>query len=276
MALPHGLRQIALFDRTTSAPGLGAMVVLDKEGTIILVLCRPGSRGNFGDREYSIQRDTPHPDGFYISRPFEARLQQLIWSLSISRRFNAPDGSLPASFSGTLKLDFSKQRCVHWLGRWSGYAARDDGSFWFKAQRAVALSARIGARPHLFNRLRESPWGRFPATAMPWIMCRGCMPIAARRAAVGSDRRHCAQRKCWPPGGSKQFGSPPFSPRWLQASSCWWGCLIGNCDAGCCRERTARWRARTGCPQLSNRLGSTRALSLLAAGRDAIISHSRY
>jgi hypothetical protein len=53
MALPPGLRQIAMFDRTTSAPGLGAMVVLDKDGAIALDSVQtPPRAGNFADREY--------------------------------------------------------------------------------------------------------------------------------------------------------------------------------------------------------------------------------
>jgi diguanylate cyclase (GGDEF)-like protein len=112
MALPPRLRQIAMFDRTTSAPGLGAMVVLDKDGAIALDSVQtPPRAGNFADREYfKFQRDTPRPDGFYISRPFQARLQQGLWSISISRRLSAPDGEFAGIVSGTLKLDFLRQR----------------------------------------------------------------------------------------------------------------------------------------------------------------------
>ncbi len=112
MALPSRVRQIAVFDRTTTAPGLGAMVVLDKDGSIVLDSVQsPVRPGNFADREYfKFQRDTPNANGFYISRPFEARLQQKAWSVSISRRLNKPDGGFNGIVSGTLKLDFIKQR----------------------------------------------------------------------------------------------------------------------------------------------------------------------
>jgi diguanylate cyclase (GGDEF)-like protein len=103
---------MAVFDRSATAPGLGAMVVLDENGSIILDSLGMAPRyGNFADREYfKVQRDTPTPSGFYISKPFQARLQEGIWSISISRRLNAADGSFAGIVSGTLKLDFLSQR----------------------------------------------------------------------------------------------------------------------------------------------------------------------
>jgi len=112
MALPPRLRQMAVFDRSAAAPGLGAMVVLDENGSIVLDSLSMAPRyGNFADREYfKFQRDTPTPSGFYVSKPFQARLQEGLWSVSISRRLNAADGSFAGIVSGTLKLDFLSQR----------------------------------------------------------------------------------------------------------------------------------------------------------------------
>jgi diguanylate cyclase (GGDEF)-like protein len=165
MALPPRLRQIALFDRTTSAPGLGAMVVLDKGGTIVLdSLQSPARAGNFVDREYfKFQRDTPHPDGFYISRPFEARLQQKIWSVSISRRLNAPAGSFAGIVSGTLKLDFLKQRLASIALGKNGVATllRDDGVVLVQSTAGDRTVGTDWSKATLFQRLRESPAGTF-------------------------------------------------------------------------------------------------------------------
>lgn len=112
MALPPRLRQMAVFDRSATAPGLGAMVVLDENGSIVLDSLNMAPRyGNFADREYfKFQRDTPATSGFYVSKPFQARLQGGIWSISISRRLNTADGSFAGIVSGTLKLDFLGQR----------------------------------------------------------------------------------------------------------------------------------------------------------------------
>jgi diguanylate cyclase (GGDEF)-like protein len=165
MALPPRLRQIALFDRTASAPGLGAMVVLDKDGTIILDSLRsPVRAGNFADREYfQFQRDTPHPDGFYISRPFEARLQQRIWSVSISRRLNAPDGSFAGIVSGTLKFDFLKHRLASIALGKNGNAnlLRDDGVVLVQSTPGNRTVGADWSRATLFKLLRENATGTF-------------------------------------------------------------------------------------------------------------------
>jgi len=60
MALPPRLRQIAIFDRSTTAPGLGA-ISCSISGSIVLDSVQsPVRAGNFVDREYFIhQRDTP-------------------------------------------------------------------------------------------------------------------------------------------------------------------------------------------------------------------------
>jgi diguanylate cyclase (GGDEF)-like protein len=112
MAQPPRLRQIALFDRSTTAQGLGALVVLDANGLIVLdSLASPVRRGNFADREYfRIHHDAAQDIGLYISKPFQARLQGSIWSISLSRRVTRPDGSFGGIVSGTVKLDYVRQR----------------------------------------------------------------------------------------------------------------------------------------------------------------------
>jgi diguanylate cyclase (GGDEF)-like protein len=112
MALPPRLRRMAVFDSSSTAPGLGAMVVLDKGGTIVLdSLSAIPREGNFVDREYfTFQRDTPRDDGLYVSKPFEARLQGGTWSISISRRLNVANGDFNGIVSGTLRLEFVRRR----------------------------------------------------------------------------------------------------------------------------------------------------------------------
>jgi diguanylate cyclase (GGDEF)-like protein len=165
MALPPRLKQMAVFDRSATAPGLGAMVVLDKSGTIVLDSLSAAPRaGNFYDREYfKFQRDTPTASGLYISRPFEARLQDLTWSISISRRLTAPDGSFAGIVSGTLKLDFIRDRLeAAALGK-RGVASlfRDDGILLI---RNTASNANIGAdwsRAEVFKYAAEHDSGTF-------------------------------------------------------------------------------------------------------------------
>lgn len=163
MALPPRLKRMAVFDRSTTAPGLGAMVVLDKSGQIVLDSLSVVPRaGNFYDREYfKFQRDTPAASGLYISRPFEARLQNLTWSISISRRLTAPDGSFAGIVSGTLKLDFIRERLESAALGKRGVASlfRDDGILLIQN---TASNANIGAdwsRAEVFKHSADSTSG---------------------------------------------------------------------------------------------------------------------
>lgn len=165
MALPPRLKQMAVFDRATNAPGLGAMVVLDKNGQIILDSYQsPPRAGNFGDREYfTFQRDTPNADGLYFSRPFQARLQQSAWSISISRRINAPDGSFAGIVSGTIKLDFIRDRMESVALGKRGIASffRNDGVV---LAQNVTGNPNVGAdwsRAELFKRLAANLSGTY-------------------------------------------------------------------------------------------------------------------
>jgi diguanylate cyclase (GGDEF)-like protein len=131
MALEPSIRQKAIFDRSATAQGLGALVALDRNGSIFLdSLSATPRAGNFADREYFIrQRDSPRDIGLYVSRPFRARLQDNLWSISVSRRINGPDGAFGGIVSGTIKLDYFRQlfRSVALGSRGSLVLLRDDG-----------------------------------------------------------------------------------------------------------------------------------------------------
>ena len=165
LALPPRLMQMAVFDNSSAAPGLGAMVVLDKHGTIVLDSLSVKPRiGNFADREYfKFQRDTPHTSGLYISRPFEARLQKGEWSISISRRLNAADGSFAGIASGTLKLDFLQRRLDSMALGAHGIASlyRDDGTVLVQNIPGNPNVGEDWGRLTVFARARESSTGSF-------------------------------------------------------------------------------------------------------------------
>ncbi len=103
-----GLRQKILFDKAGTAPGLGAIVALDEKGDIFMDSWSEHPRsGNFSDREYfQIHRDASRDIGLYVSKPFGARLQHDIPSISVSRRINKPDGGFGGIVSGTIRLDY--------------------------------------------------------------------------------------------------------------------------------------------------------------------------
>lgn len=168
MAQPPRLRQISLFDRSSTAQGLGALVVLDADGSIILdSLSSPARHGTFADREYfRIHRDTAHDIGLYISKPFMARLQGEIWSVSLSRRVTRPDGSFGGIVSGTVKLDYLRQRfeSVHLGVNGAITLFRDDGIVLARNLGGDDMSGRDLSTAPLFFHIKTGASGAFRAT----------------------------------------------------------------------------------------------------------------
>jgi diguanylate cyclase (GGDEF)-like protein len=101
MSLSPRLRREVLFDRAASAKYLGAMLVLDAKGNIVLDSISDVPReGNFADRKYfTVHRDNPAV-GLYISDPYESRLRGGSPSIALTRRVSNPDGS----FAGIVLL----------------------------------------------------------------------------------------------------------------------------------------------------------------------------
>lgn len=165
MAQSPRLRSIALFDRSTTAQGLGALVVLDQDGTIVAdSLSLEPRAGNFADREYfKIHRNAPTDIGLYISRPFRARLQGDIWSISLSRRVTSDDGSFGGIVSGTVKLSYFRDNfeAINLGARSTITLLRDDGVM---LTQNTADDSRIGAdwrKAGVFEHLARQPAGTF-------------------------------------------------------------------------------------------------------------------
>jgi len=83
---------------------------VDKKGNHPRFLQSPARAGNFGDREYfKFQRDTPHPDGFYISRLSKPAFNTDLESFD-QPAVQCAGRQLCRHRFGPLKLDFLKQR----------------------------------------------------------------------------------------------------------------------------------------------------------------------
>jgi diguanylate cyclase (GGDEF)-like protein len=160
MRLEPRLRQKALFDTSSTAQGLGALVVLDESGSIALDSRSAIPRaGKFGDREYFIiHRDSPRSIGLYVSRPFRARLQGSIWSISISRRIDRADGGFGGIVSGTMKLVYFQQIFSRVALGLNGSITllRDDGSV---VASDVEDDGRIGSNWHAASAFAQLPGG---------------------------------------------------------------------------------------------------------------------
>ncbi|MBO9549073.1 sensor domain-containing diguanylate cyclase [Pseudomonas sp.] len=104
------LRQQILFNQTFAAPVRGDILWLNAKGDVVgdSISIEP-RQANFADTPaFLAHRD--HPDlGLFISPPFKARLGDLDWCISFSRRISAADGSFAGLAAGALRLSYFNQ-----------------------------------------------------------------------------------------------------------------------------------------------------------------------
>ncbi|WP_176109849.1 sensor domain-containing diguanylate cyclase [Paraburkholderia youngii] len=102
---PRLWREI-LFDRAATGQYVGAMVVLDAVGNVVIDSENDvPRRGNLSDRQYfRIQREVPN-FGLYVSAPYNSRLRPGSRSIALSRRLSRPDGT----FAGIVALGIDQE-----------------------------------------------------------------------------------------------------------------------------------------------------------------------
>ncbi|HKT18066.1 MAG TPA: ATP-binding protein, partial [Stellaceae bacterium] len=100
------IRQSTLFDGAASAQDLGAILVLDAAGSVIIdSRSDVAPRLDFADSDFfRVHRDDPHL-GLYISAPFKDPRSKN-WLIAFSRRRNNADGSFAGVVVGSMRLDY--------------------------------------------------------------------------------------------------------------------------------------------------------------------------
>ena len=108
MALDPTLRQLALFDRSATAEGLGSILVLDENGNPVLdSRTTKLPQVNFADRDYFQVHRSRVDAGLYISLPLQSRIRnQADWIMCISRRLSHRDGSFAGVIVGAISLSY--------------------------------------------------------------------------------------------------------------------------------------------------------------------------
>jgi diguanylate cyclase (GGDEF)-like protein len=105
--LPPAIRQMVLFDGSSSAKDLGSILVLNEAGNIVFdSQSTTPPQVNLSDRDYfRVQRESPHAS-LYVSRPFMSRGSNPALSIALSRRISNPDGSFGGVVVGTMRLTY--------------------------------------------------------------------------------------------------------------------------------------------------------------------------
>lgn len=106
-AIPAEVRHRVLFDRATSVPHKGDILLLDNKGDVIADSASLTPRtGNFADREYfQVHVDNPSSQ-MMISRPFRSRGPEQDWRISFSRRVSSEQGAFLGVAEAAMRLDY--------------------------------------------------------------------------------------------------------------------------------------------------------------------------
>lgn len=165
-ALPAELRQQVLFNQAFTAPVRGDILWIDAQGNVAAdstsVIPR---QANFADSKV-FQAHRQHADtGLIISPPFKARLGNLDWCISFSRRIDGPNGEFAGVAAGALRLSYFTDLFKRLdIGNDSSINLMNTDGVLLARQSSIADDALIGVnfadRPN-FKRLLASGSGSF-------------------------------------------------------------------------------------------------------------------
>jgi PAS domain S-box-containing protein len=161
------VRNHVLFDGALSAEGLGAILVLDEKGEIILDSRAPGApHTDMSNIDYfKTNRDRPGL-GLYLSPPSRSRTNGTL-VMAISRRIDRPDGSFAGVAVGFLRLAYLEKlfKGVD-LGPGGTVALfRSDGRVVMRTPFDEQDLGQDYSGSTLFEEFAKSPTGHFEVTA---------------------------------------------------------------------------------------------------------------
>ena len=110
MAMQPRFRQHLLFDRSINAEDMGALLVTDAMGSVILDSQQwPPRPTNIADRDFFEAHRQATGTGVYLSRPFPPPFTPENKSVALSRRVSNPDGSFAGIVVGVLPLMYFRK-----------------------------------------------------------------------------------------------------------------------------------------------------------------------
>ncbi|MET3626040.1 GGDEF domain-containing protein [Burkholderia cepacia] len=168
MAAAPALRRGVLFDHAMNAPFIGAQLVLDAKGNIILDSSNDVPRkGNFSDRKYfTVHRDRPDV-GLYVSDPFASRLRSGMLVITLSRRISNSDGSFAGIALIALNLEYFHRLFAGLsLGQHGSMSLiGKDGIMVMRQPYKDGIVGRDISKAATFLRFKSAPEGVFSETA---------------------------------------------------------------------------------------------------------------
>ncbi|MRS99671.1 diguanylate cyclase [Ralstonia pickettii] len=107
MALPPMIRQIVLFDASSTARDLGSLLVTNAAGQVVIDSRSVPARTVFvGDRDYFLAQKATEDVGLFISKPFIPRVDNSGPTIGLSRRLKDEEGRFSGIVVGTLRVNY--------------------------------------------------------------------------------------------------------------------------------------------------------------------------
>lgn len=156
------IRNMILFDRSATAHDVGSIMVLDRDGNVMIESRSLTARkANYADRDYFRHHRENAEEGAYLSRPWVTKPG--VHVMGISRRLTDAKGEFSGVVVAVLKLSY-----FHGLlkdiriGEHDNLTInRTDGTILMRLPFDVAMIGSDISRGRIFSELKKSPLGSF-------------------------------------------------------------------------------------------------------------------
>lgn len=167
LGLAPRMRDLVLFDRATTASGLGFVILLNSSGEVVASTAPHGRvTGSFADSSYFIEHRQNADLGLHVSGAFYGRVRSDP-VLALSRRISDADGSFGGVAVGTMMLDAirTKFEAVHLGPRDSISLFHEEGTLAMRVPYRPAFIGSDMSHTEVFRRASGGQGGQFVATS---------------------------------------------------------------------------------------------------------------
>jgi diguanylate cyclase (GGDEF)-like protein len=161
------IRNMILFDRSTTAQDVGSLLVLDRHGDIkIESRASTPRKANFGHRDYFQHHQASTDTGTYISQPWVTNAGLHV--LGISRRLNDANGDFNGVVVAILKLSYFHNllKDIRISDNDNITVGRSDGTILLRMPFDIKAIGSDISSGRIFTELKRSPQGSFETVAV--------------------------------------------------------------------------------------------------------------
>ena len=160
------IRNMILFDRSATAQDVGSILVLDRDGNVVVESRTLTPRkANYAAREYFRHHRESTDEGVYISRPWVTNPGLHV--IGISRRLNDANGNFNGVVVAVLKLSYFHNllKGISIGDDDNLVVVRNDGTVLMRLPFDIAMVGRDLSSGRTFSLLKKSPFGSFESNS---------------------------------------------------------------------------------------------------------------